>query len=111
MTANNEEIFPNYIPIIGGVSYLGGVKTFTIQYKDGEKSCYLFELFDGKSDYFLIKDDETVQFHVGQSYSKKVATGIACSICGGNKFNVGHGDRFTAIKCANCQWEMCIHDG
>ena len=111
MTENNEEIFPNYIPNVGGVDYLGGVGTITVQYRDGEKSCHLFELFDRKSDFSLLKTDETIKFHVGQSYTKETAKTLMCSICDGTEFNVGQGDYFTAIKCVNCQWEMCIHDG
>lgn len=111
MTENNEEIFPNYIPNVGGVGYLGNDEIVIIQYEDGEKSCRAFEMFFRESDFYLLKEDETIKFHVGQSYTKDTAKAIACSICGGNEFNVGQGDFFTAIKCVKCQWEMCIHEG
>lgn len=111
MTEQCEKIFPNYIPNIGGVDYAADDGVVLIQYKDGQKSCQLFELFDSESDFYLLKTDDTIKFHVGQSYTKNTAKTLACSICGGTEFNVGQDDFFTAIKCVKCQWEMCIHDG
>jgi len=55
-------------------------------------------------------DDEL--FHIHQSYEKRSNTQtIKCTKCGSSYFNVGSGDYFTAIKCVNCKWEICIHQG
>jgi len=51
-------------------------------------------------------------FHVHQSYEKRRDTQtLYCKKCGGNHFYVGAGDYFTAIKCIQCGWEECIHEG
>lgn len=50
-------------------------------------------------------------FHIGQSYEKKVADTVFCKGCGGNKFNVGQGSYYTAIRCVVCEYEILIHEG
>lgn len=50
-------------------------------------------------------------FHIGQSYEKEVAETIICKSCGGKQFNVGRADHYTAIRCVDCEWEVCIHEG
>jgi hypothetical protein len=71
-----------------------------------------------KKDMYKIEDEDfTVQkperkdFTIGQSYEVYAATTIICKNCGGDKFIVGQGDFYTAIKCPACNLEMCIHDG
>ena len=51
------------------------------------------------------------RFHIGQMYEKKEAALIECRDCGGRSWEVGRGSYFTAIRCVNCRWEYCIHDG
>ena len=36
---------------------------------------------------------------------------LKCKMCGAEEFYVGVGSCFTAIKCKNCKWERCIHEG
>ena len=60
-------------------------------------------------DLYLKVHDETL--HIGQSYEDEAAKVIQCRICGGQEFNVGQGDCFTAIRCIKCQWEVSIHEG
>lgn len=50
-------------------------------------------------------------FHVKKSYDKETCATLVCNICGCDKFTVGQGSYFTAIKCDKCGWERCIHDG
>jgi len=50
-------------------------------------------------------------FQIGQCYDDEPATTLSCTKCGSDKFMVGKGSYFTAIKCPNCKWELCIHDG
>jgi len=50
-------------------------------------------------------------FSIGQYFDKNPATAIRCKTCKGLQFNVGKGSYFTAVKCVNCGWEVCIHDG
>jgi hypothetical protein len=59
--------------------------------------------------YRDVESDGT--FHIGQCYENKAAILQECVICGCREFNVGVGDCFTAIRCKNCEWELCIHDG
>lgn len=53
--------------------------------------------------------DET--FIIGQCYEEVAATTIACKLCGSKKFNVGQGSYYTVIKCVNCDWQLCVHEG
>lgn len=36
---------------------------------------------------------------------------LRCKQCDGDKFEVAQEHYFTAIKCVNCLWEQCIHEG
>jgi hypothetical protein len=49
---------------------------------------------------------ENNNFHIEQ-----VDSTLICNICGANKFIVGIGDYFIAIKCDKCGWERGIADG
>lgn len=62
------------------------------------------------ADYFCKESDEDV-FHIGELCSNQAAELVKCKICGGSNFNVGRGNYYTAIRCLECQWEVCIHDG
>jgi hypothetical protein len=61
------------------------------------------------SEITFTKDDGV--FHIGQCYVEKVASTLYCKNCGGNHFNVGISDYFTAVRCINCEWEICVHNG
>lgn len=50
-------------------------------------------------------------FRIGQCYANKPAAKLACAACGNDKFSVGSSDYFTAIRCDDCGWEVCIHNG
>lgn len=59
----------------------------------------------------VLVTSEEDEFEIGQIYEKTPAKRIECKKCGSKQFIVGNGDYFTAIKCPNCQWELCIHEG
>lgn len=44
------------------------------------------------------------------SHCKTLGT-LICRICGSNKWIVGKASYFTAVKCSNCDYECCVHDG
>jgi hypothetical protein len=73
----------------------------------------LFDWFDIDTlkDLPYKSEDSPTMFHVGQSYESEPANKLICKKCGSDKFNVGKGCCFTAIRCANCEWEECVHDG
>jgi DNA-directed RNA polymerase subunit RPC12/RpoP len=50
-------------------------------------------------------------FTIGQMYTDAPCRTIICNKCGADKFIVGKDDYYTAIKCPNCGWELCIHEG
>lgn len=50
-------------------------------------------------------------FHIGQSYEKKPAEKQRCATCKTDKFEIAIGSYYTAIRCPNCRWEKCIHEG
>lgn len=52
------------------------------------------------------KDVQNHDFHIEQVNSTAI-----CNLCGSNKFIVGLGDYFVAIKCDKCGWERGIADG
>lgn len=58
-------------------------------------------------EYSIVDND---LFHIGQGYDNRAAQQIKCN-CGCDKFYVGEGDYYTAIKCSNCELELCIHEG
>jgi len=77
-----------------------------------------YSIWDGKfEDYKLNEEDyidylpkEETVFNVGGCDYVPAET-LKCKKCGSKSFNVGRGKLFTAIKCTNCGWEACIHDG
>ena len=68
-------------------------------------------VFDYGGEKFYIVEDFPSVFHVGQSYADKPVKRLICKGCGGDNFNIGQGDYFTAIRCQACKWECCIHEG
>lgn len=73
-------------------------------------------VFPGKLNIKKINTEELIQtvdndntFHIGRSYDHRPVALIKCIICGATDFNVGQGSYFTAIKCKNCEYEICIH--
>jgi hypothetical protein len=69
------------------------------------------DIFSGLFDEDYLEEKEDGLFRVGQSYEKKPCKTFYCKKCGSNKFYVGTGNYFTAIKCVNCNYEICVHDG
>lgn len=59
--------------------------------------------------FIEVEDDET--FHIGQCYENHAAVTIECAQCKSRVFNVGVGHCFTGIRCVNCEWEICVHQG
>lgn len=50
-------------------------------------------------------------FHLKQSYEPSNVNKLICLGCGGDQFNIGKGNYYTAIRCSTCEWEQCIHEG
>lgn len=59
----------------------------------------------------LLADHDGVTFHIGQTYEDQPAQAIKCTRCGSDRFHVGQGSYYTAVKCPTCGWELCIHEG
>lgn len=59
----------------------------------------------------LTIEKEDGLFHVGQSYEDQPAKTLYCKNCNGSTFNVGKANYFTAIRCVNCGYEVCVHEG
>jgi hypothetical protein len=68
------------------------------------------ELMDREFEPSLIEGGGEPNFHIGQRYDE-IAKALSCRSCGSNRFFVGKAAFFTAIKCVNCEWELCIHEG
>ena len=62
-----------------------------------------------QEDYLAEKKE--IEFAVGQSYEDTPAKTLFCKHCGNDQFKVAQGDYFTAVKCVNCEYEICIHKG
>ena len=56
-----------------------------------------------------LPEDET--FVIGQCYEEDAVTTLSCKGCGNTSFRVGQGRHYSAIKCAACDWQLCIHEG
>lgn len=46
-----------------------------------------------------------------QSYDDDYPKTVICINCGNDKFTVGKGSLYTALKCPVCGVEVCIHEG
>ena len=77
-------------------------------YDDGDDGIpkAVLQYFEEITDY-----EVSTLFHIGQYYEHKPAKTIFCKRCGGKEFHVGRGNCWTGIKCVNCDWEICIHEG
>lgn len=58
-----------------------------------------------------LKEKNEIEFNIGQGYEEIPARTLICKHCGCDKFKVGQGNCFTAIKCIKCEYEVCIHEG
>lgn len=60
----------------------------------------------------MIFEKITKQFKIHQCYEQEGDTKpIECEKCEHDKFYVGCGSYFTAVKCLECGHEECVHDG
>lgn len=50
-------------------------------------------------------------FSTGQIYEDEPADTAFCINCEGKQFYVGISRHWTGIKCVNCDWEACVHQG
>lgn len=53
------------------------------------------------------------RFQIGSGYTKEGegAAELQCNQCGSTAFNVGRASLYTAIRCINCGYEFCVHEG
>ena len=59
-----------------------------------------------------VDDVQVGRFHVGYGRDPEgLCESFRCKKCGSERFYVGSRRFFTAIKCVNCLWEACVHDG
>lgn len=59
----------------------------------------------------FIKQSDEDEFEIGQCYDTVPDKKIICKFCQSDKWIVGVGSCHTSIKCVNCKFELCIHDG
>lgn len=59
----------------------------------------------------VIEVSDCDEFEIGQSYDIEPAKKLICKKCKNDKFFVGCGDHYTAIKCPICKYELMIHEG
>lgn len=58
-----------------------------------------------------LEEKEEIEFNIGQHYKETPARTLVCKHCKNEEFKVAIDYCFTAIKCINCEYEICIHDG
>lgn len=58
-----------------------------------------------------VLENTNEEFSIGQLYDDHGAYKQICQKCGGDKFEVGIGSYYTAVRCPTCLWEVCVHDG
>lgn len=59
----------------------------------------------------ILEESDEDLFEIGQVYDNDPAKKLVCKLCGNDKFYIGKGDYFTALKCPTCLYEICVHDG
>jgi hypothetical protein len=74
----------------------------------GKRIYSLLNFVNEVARYHLVQRGD---FSTGQVYDNYKAKTTIYSKCESDKFFVGQGSYYTAIKCVNCGWEECIHDG
>ena len=60
-------------------------------------------------DTLLLSDED--EFEIGQHYEEEPDKKVVCKRCKGDRWIVGVGGYHTSIKCPNCKYEICIHEG
>ena len=59
----------------------------------------------------VIEKSDDSEFETGQGYEDTPAKKLICKKCKGDKWIVGKGDYWTGVKCPNCLYELCVHEG
>lgn len=80
-------------------------------YRDGRKYVWTDEDYDFGFLYDILERKDDGLFHISPIDGKKPVATSYCKECGGREFNVGTGSLWTGIRCVNCGWEICIHEG
>jgi len=65
--------------------------------------------FIEQEDFIEFSDED--EFEIGQEYTNEPDKKIICKYCKSDKWIVGQGEYHTSIKCINCKYEICIHNG
>ena len=66
----------------------------------------------GDVDLSKVFDYNHAIFKEGQYNNSPPCKAMVCKKCGGVKFHVGFGENwYTAVKCPECGYEVCIHEG
>lgn len=65
--------------------------------------------YASEEDYIYSK--EKGDFILRQIYEDNPVRTIICKHCKSDRFIVGQGHCYTAIKCVNCGYELNIHEG
>lgn len=101
---------------------MSNIKTFTYEELENQGDFLPEHFYHPKSLYnesgeLMTNEEESYgyvvtnnQIHLTQ-YKEKKAKIIKCKNCGNRNFIVAVEDYYTAIKCPNCKWEQCIHEG
>jgi DNA-directed RNA polymerase subunit RPC12/RpoP len=86
-----------------------------IERKNQSRPYFIPDDFEGEVPYMFERkathrtDDE---FKIGQKPEDgQKALEVECRYCGGREFNVGRGKYYTAIRCVECGYEICVHEG
>ena len=56
-------------------------------------------------------DESSDDFHLEKYRGKDTVSKILCKECRTDKMQVAQANYRTLIKCSNCKWEICIHEG
>lgn len=66
------------------------------------------EEYDINSENFIAATD--TKFHI-KSWDGADVSQAKCKNCGGVNFEVGLARHYTVVKCVNCEYEVCVHEG
>ncbi len=63
------------------------------------------------SDKWVSKDDGVFSSDANTYPGYNPICAISCRKCGSDRLYVGVAQYYTAIKCPDCGWQTCIHEG
>jgi len=71
-----------------------------------------YEYNDDCVDWPFIENPSIPAMHIqGWDSANPSVIVLVCKVCGTDKLQVGRSTYYTAVKCPECEYEICVHEG